>query len=347
MIFFTNKHIETAILGVSGLDNQTISPYNVHDIQIIKYREHSGGDIKMSIDVLKTISELMNVTQGKISDIQQLNVGMTNLEYVFTYENERYIIRFPGVGTDKMVNRRQEAEVYNTINGMGLCEDIIYINPENGIKISKFIEDTHMCDPYNDSDVILSLKTVCKLHDLKLKVNHSWDTYKTFDLYDSMWEGHSSIFSDYDEIKKQIYGLRDFINNNIDEVILTHIDPNHNNLLITNENTNPRAYLIDWEFAAMQDPHLDICCFGIFAYYDKKRMDWYIDKYFEIRNQVCNYDTRTKIYAYIATYGLLWTSWAEAKRIEGQDFTEYAKIQYKYAKDYLVYVQERLRKKSA
>ena len=49
----------------------------------------------------------------------------------------------------------------------------------------------------------------------------------------------------------------------------------------------------------------------------------------------------------MATFGLLWTSWSEAKRIEGQDYTDYAKTQYKFAKDYLKYVQERLRRKSA
>ena len=299
----------------------------------------------MNKGVLAVICELMNVTPAEISDIQQLTVGMTNLEYVFAYNNERFIIRLPGVGTDKTVNRKQEAEVYNTINGLGLCEDILYINPENGIKISKFIEDTHMCDPNNDADVLLSLKTVCRLHDMELKVNHTWDTYEAFDLYDSIWKGHPSIFKDYEKLKNEVVGLRSFIESFDTKYILTHIDPNHNNLLITNNSENPKAYLIDWEFAAMQDPLLDLICFAIFAFYDRDRMEWYIDKYFETRNLVCDYDTRTKIYAYIATYGLLWTSWSEAKRVEGQDFTDYAKVQYQYAKDYLAIVKERLCKK--
>ena len=72
-----------------------------------------------------------------------------------------------------------------------------------------------------------------------------------------------------------------------------------------------------------------------------------IDKYFELRHQTCSYETRTKIYALMATFALLWVSWSEAKRAEGQDFTEYAKGQYKYAQEYLQYVKERLRKKSA
>lgn len=295
-------------------------------------------------DVLGVICESLNVNESTISDIQRLSTGMTNRGYVFTYKGERYIVRIPGVGTDKLVDRVKEATIYDTINGLGFSDDIIYINPKTGIKISKYLEDTHVCDPYNDKDVILSLKTLCRLHDMKLKVDYTWDTYREFDLYDPIWKGHSSIFTDYEKVKKEILGLRKFIEDNTDEVILTHVDANHTNNLITNDPSNPRAYLIDWEFASMYDPHLDIVCFAIFAYYERERMEWYIDKYFELRNQKCSYDTRTKIYAYIATYGLLWTSWAEAKRIEGQDLTDYAKVQYKYAKDYLAIVKERLGK---
>lgn len=301
----------------------------------------------MNKDILNIICYLMKVSEAEISDIEQLTKGMTNTSFVFRYKNERFIIRIPGIGTESIINRKEESEVYNAINGHGICEDIIYINSENGIKISKFIENTHMCDPANYRDVVLSLEAICRLHDMKFKVKHEWDTYKVFEQYDSVWRGKPSIFKDYEELKIQILGLRDFIEKHREDYILTHIDPVDRNLLITNDPDSPKAYLIDWEYAAMQDPHLDIVCFGIFANYNKGQMDWLIDKYFEIRNQECSYETRTKIYAYIATFGLLWTSWSEAKRVEGEDYTEYAKTQYKYAKDYLKYVQERLIKKIA
>lgn len=301
----------------------------------------------MNKEVLDIICNLMNVNEDEISDITKLTVGMTNRSYIFTYKNERYIVRIPGVGTDTIINRKEEAAVYNAVNGKGICEDIVYINPENGYKISKFIENTHICDAQNEEDVVLALKTIVGLHDLKLKVDHEWDTYERFDAYDSMWKGHPSIFSDYEEVKEQILDLRGYIETHSEEKVLTHVDAVDINILITNDKDNPRAYLIDWEYAAMHDPHLDIVCFGIFANYDKKQMDWLIDKYFEIRHQKCSYETRTKLYALIATFGLLWTSWSEGKRVGGQDFEAYEKTQYRYAKEYLKYVQERLRRKSA
>ena len=298
-------------------------------------------------EIESKICELMKVSPAEVSDIQLLVGGMTNVSYVFKYNGERYIIRVPGVATDTMISRREEAECYNLVNGLGICEDIIYINPETGYKISKFIENSHTCDPKNKEDIALCFKTLCKFHDLKLKVGHTWNTYEKFDLYDSVWAGQPTIFKDYEKLKKEIFDLKDYIDEYSEEYQLVHLDSVYLNFLIANDGDDPRAYLIDWEYAAMQDPHVDIVCFGLFYDYNKEEMDWIIDKYFETRHQTCSFETRTKIYALLATFALLWVSWSEAKRAEGQDFTEYAKGQYRYAQEYLQYVKERLRKKSA
>ena len=98
----------------------------------------------MNKEVLEIICKLMNVQPDEISDITKLTAGMTNRSYIFRYNNERYIVRIPGVGTDTIINRKEEAAVYNAVNGKGICEDIIYINPEDGYKISKFLENTHV-----------------------------------------------------------------------------------------------------------------------------------------------------------------------------------------------------------
>ena len=44
-------------------------------------------------------------------------------------------MRIPGDGTDLLINRREEVAVYQAIAGKGLCDDPVYINPENGYKI--------------------------------------------------------------------------------------------------------------------------------------------------------------------------------------------------------------------
>lgn len=81
----------------------------------------------------------------------------------------------------------------------------------------------------------------------------------------------------------------------------------------------------------MQDPHVDISMFCIYAMYDKEQVDALISMYFE---GDCPRETRLKIYCYIAACGLLWSNWCEFKRNLGVEFGEYSLRQYRYAKEY-------------
>ena len=99
--------------------------------------------------------------------------------------------------------------------------------------------------------------------------------------------------------------------------------------------------LIDWEYAAMQDPHVDIAMFCIYSMYKRDKVEQLIDIYFEGK---CDIKTRIKIYCYIAMCGLLWSNWCEYKRQLGVEFGEYSLAQYRFAKDYYKIVLEELEK---
>lgn len=105
------------------------------------------------------------------------------------------------------------------------------------------------------------------------------------------------------------------------------------------DNGKEKLKLIDWEYAAMQDPHLDIAMFCIYSMYDRKQVDHLIDIYF---NHECDKQIRIKIYCYISICGLLWSNWCEYKHTLGVEFGEYALAQYAFAKDYYDIVVEEM-----
>ena len=76
-----------------------------------------------------------------------------------------------------------------------------------------------------------------------------------------------------------------------------------------------------------------------FAEYSQEQVDRLIDIYFENK---CEAAVRTKIYAYIAMCGLLWSNWCEFKRNLGVEFGEYSLRQYNFAKAYYGYAMERI-----
>ena len=126
--------------------------------------------------------------------------------------------------------------------------------------------------------------------------------------------------------------LRPFIGQWAKEKVLTHIDAVPDNfLLFKNEEGEEEIRLIDWEYAAMQDPHVDIAMFCIYSMYDREQIDGLMGQYF---TEGCPDGIRIKIYCYIAVCGLLWSNWCEYKRNLGVEFGEYSLRQYRYAKDY-------------
>jgi thiamine kinase-like enzyme len=88
----------------------------------------------------------------------------------------------------------------------------------------------------------------------------------------------------------------------------------------------------------MNDPHLDIAMFAIYAGYDREKLDRLMDWYFV---DGCSPAVRTKIYCYVALSGLLWSNWCEYKKALGVDFGDYAELQYRYAAEYSLLVLEK------
>ena len=172
------------------------------------------------------------------------------------------------------------------------------------------------------------MKKLRDFHSLNLKVGHKFDIFKQIDFYEYLWDGAPSVYRDYNDTKIKAFELKEYIDNCKIEMCLTHIDAVPDNFLFTADGD---IRLIDWEYAGMQDPHVDIAMFCIYALYDRKQVDRLIDIYFENK---CEKQTRLKIYCYIAACGLLWSNWCEYKRSLGVEFGEYSLRQYRYAKEY-------------
>lgn len=283
-------------------------------------------------EVLTVICEVFQVNAEEITDITVLKKGMTNRSFIFRCSEKRYIIRIAGAGTEKLIDRYQEKKVYEAIRDMNICDPVVYINPENGYKITEYLENSRVCDPLNRLDVKRSMECLKKLHDKKLVVGHEFDLFEQIEKYEILRGNSKSIYEDYEKTKRDVYLLKSFIDDHITEKVLTHIDAVPDNFLfVRDEQGKEEIRLIDWEYAGMQDPHVDIAMFGIYSLYDREQMENLIDTYFK---EGCSKETRIKVHCYIAVCGLLWSNWCEYKEKLGINFGEYAMRQYQYAKEY-------------
>lgn len=305
--------------------------FNTYE-QLVEFQE---ADNQLHIQVIDIIEKSLKTSRDRIKNISVLKKGMTNRSFVFSCNGKKYIMRIPGKGTDELINRQQEADVYKIIEERGYGEPVLFMDPKSGYKLTKYVTNTRNCDANNWNDVSKCMEYLKEFHKEKLEVNHTFDLYKEIEFYEEL-RGENSLYPDYELVKRNIFSLKKYIDEQEKQWTLCHIDANADNFLIDKSN-DQKITLIDWEYAGMQDPHVDVAMFGIYAMYDKEAMDHLIEIYFDgnVRKNI-----KAKIYAYIATCGLLWSNWCEYKNSLGIDFGEYSLAQYRYAKEYYQYAIE-------
>lgn len=295
-------------------------------------RELDGNSDHLKTDAIRVISQALQASEEEITHITVLKKGMTNRSFLFSCKGKKYIMRIPGEGTDRLIDRRQEALVYQTIRKKGLCDEITYLNPENGYKITGFLEDARVCDPQDPDDTRRCMQRLRAFHEMRLTVGHDFDIFGQIEFYEHLWAGMPSAYRDYPRTKEQVFSLKPYIDAHAKDRVLTHMDAVPDNFLfVKNADGTEDILLIDWEYAGMQDPLVDVAMFCIYSLYDREQTDNLIDAYFP---EGCRRQDRILIYCYIAACGLLWSNWCEYKRTLGVEFGEYSLRQYRYAKDY-------------
>ncbi|WP_124065153.1 phosphotransferase [Clostridium sp. E02] len=298
---------------------------NLEELRLfdIKYQHRSDSA------AMELVSEVFQVPESDITEIRCLKAGMTNKSFLFKVKKKHYICRIPGPGTERLINRKQEKAVYDVLAGKGISETVIYFNGETGYKISEYYEGTHNADPQNPEEMKHCMEVVRKFHKTGLKVEHSFDFHERIQFYEDLCRQNKSIpFEDYDQVRTQINGLLDQLDKLNNEKVLSHVDTVVDNFLILPDG---EVKLIDWEYAGMCDPLVDIAMCAIYSYYDEEETDRLITMYLE---RDPNEDERYRIYAYMALGGFLWSLWAMYKAALGEEFGEYTIIMYRYAKTY-------------
>ena len=290
----------------------------------------------MDFEAKEIISEVFKCSAANIRHRKDLKSGMTNDSYVFSVKGKsgHYILRTPGAGTEMLISRENEYVVYQKVLPLGISDEIIYICKDSGVKITRYWENSRVCDKDSENDVKASMKVLRDFHNLGLIVLHEFCLFERIQYYESLLWGRQSRYSDYGTTKSRIFDLKNYLNNIQKSHVLTHIDAVPSNFLFL---PSGEIHLIDWEYAGTQDPHIDIAMFAVYAMYNKKETDNLIDIYFMGQTLP---DDRKKIYAYVAMCGLLWSNWCEYKAVHGVEFGDYALRQYQFAKEYYDFFSE-------
>lgn len=265
--------------------------------------------------------------------------GLTNHTYKITLENgKEYVVRIPGEGTEEMINREDERVSTQLACSLEIDTDLLYFGKE-GIKISDYIPNAITMSPES-----MRLEKRIKEAALIFKKLHACgrDTgvpFKIFEIaanYEKILvDNEVSLYEDYQTIKEKVMQLKE----NLDNVQKVSLVPCHNDPLCENwVEGNGRLYLIDWEYAGMNDGMWDLADISIEAGYDTAQNELLLKTYLD--REITVYDRRhflaNKIYL-----DYLWTLWGKTRvPFEGISMELYATERYKRLKENLLKYDE-------
>lgn len=306
-------------------ENQVYEFENLEELRLFdpKYQNQSDNE------AMRLVSQVFHVQESAISNIRCLKSGMTNKSFLFEVDKKHYICRIPGPGTELLINRREEEAAYQAIEFLDIAEHIVYFNGENGYKIAYYYEGSRNADAKNRDDIAACMTVLRRLHRSELKVGHYFNFRERIDFYEKLCQRHELLlFEDYSEIRNRMNALMDRVKQFDRPCCLSHIDSVCDNFLILPDGS---VRLIDWEYAAMHDPLVDIAMCSIYSYYNEDELDHLLELYLQ---RTPSSEERIVTYAYAALGGFLWCLWAVYKSMEGEEFGDYTIIMYHYAKLY-------------
>ena len=285
--------------------------------------------------VMRKIAETFGVSQGEITGIRPVKEGMTNQSFVFTVGDSSYVFRLPGKGTEQLLSRANEKRSYELVAPLDITDEIVFFDGDNGIKISKYYDDSHVLDAEDDAELERAMKLLHKIHSAGIKAEHRFDIEQMIDFYEGLCIDTNAIrFTDYKEIRKKANELLAFRTSLCIPEILCHIDYIFANLLCLPDG---KIRVIDWEYSGAADPIIDIAMFSIYSYFPRERADlalsYYLGREPERRETA-------RLYMYMALAGFLWALWCQYKQSFGEEFGEYPMVMYRYMKDYYVILTE-------
>lgn len=284
-------------------------------------REIITQDLEKVSGLLRTV-----LGAGGYRHIERMG-GLTNHTYHVTLEDGReYVVRIPGEGTEEMIVRNDEMVSTELACRLGVDAQMLYFGSD-GAKVTEYIPNAITMS----ASLLAEERHIAQMAEI-FRTMHSCgeNTGVPFEVFD-MAAGYEKIirdmavpmFGDYAEKKQEVMSIKA----EIDASAKIKKVPCHNDPLCENwVEGNGRMYLIDWEYAGMNDGMWDVADVSIEAGFDEVHDRLLLTGYLGREPGVADmkHFLANKIYV-----DYLWTLWAKARvPYDGQPMEDWAQERY-------------------
>lgn len=213
--------------------------------------------------ILKNICRVLNCEIRDIVNIEAIKAGLTNTSFKFTLRGEDYVYRHPGKGTEQYINRKSEAFSMKIASELGLDNTFIYMDGDEGWKISRYIQDVRELDYHNPEQVTQAIEIMKRLHGENITAPYDFDIWSRVQDFTGLLKAAGKTdfegARELSELMGRVHGQ--IIADGYARKCLCHNDCYSPNFLLDKDD---HMYLIDWEYSGGDDPASDmgtfICC---------------------------------------------------------------------------------------
>jgi thiamine kinase-like enzyme len=221
--------------------------------------------MKTHEEQLMDIISRIDAWKDKTCQYELVPGGKTNINWKVTVDGSSYFVKVPGVGTESFIDRKNCHEANLIAQKESIGPEVFHFFPDSGVEIFSWIHD---CVPMKFGDVFDANKFYKMIDTAKKFHNHA---QLAMPLQQTAFEQTKNMLQMSRELGGYIpYEIdrMEWLFKNIEDAIYTAgIDyvPCHNDLWSANfmwVEENQQVYLIDYEYASMNDAWYD---FGIWS----------------------------------------------------------------------------------
>ncbi|MBQ9474480.1 MAG: phosphotransferase [Bacteroidales bacterium] len=204
--------------------------------------------------IIARVNALMHTQDAAI--VNRLEGGMSNYTYIVETRGKKYTYRVPGKYAEMFVDRVEEWDNIQEVNRLGINSKTSYVEIISGEKLAEYVEGTIL----SDTDVVsyneVSVAALKKIHnsDMHFKEYDAFGRLANYERY-CRQKGFTHP-REYTELRGRLEAMRD---RHADVPhVPCHCDYQPTNLVMAAD----KLYVLDWEFAGLNDPLYDIACYG-------------------------------------------------------------------------------------
>ena len=247
--------------------------------------------------------------------------GLTNR----VYRIGDICLRLPGKGTEEYINRRNEAVAAREAARAGVSPEVIHMDDSTGIMATRFIDGAVTMSPENfrarPGAPGRAGAAFRKLHGSGAIFPFRFELFAMIDDYLGILATRDVALPEgYHDVVREAGAVRAALAAHPLPLTPCHCDPLCENFL----DTGSRMWIVDWEYAGMNDPMWDLGDLSVEGGFDAEQDEEMLAAYFGGAAMAAD---RGRMVIYKAMCDLLWTLWGLiqlANDNPADDFRAYA-----------------------